>query len=259
MTVRLPSYRPATPRSAASRQRSARAAPTPAPTAPVKEQKLTVDLPGVGVKTYTFPTRFRDVDLLSAQFTLPSSAVAKWLPEGLEPASTLGVTRGLVTFQHLGDPAEMSPYSEAQFSVRVKGPGGQEAWHVLEMPVDSLENMQRGKIIFGYPKAMSQVELSPRAGEARTADGAKLFSIRMGATLPFGLDRELENESLQVLNGKLVKLDSTAGGKIRPGFADVTFSDEMQRRYPGLPARPFVLFGDRLDGGELTLGLPTPA
>ena len=237
MTVRLPAYRPTSrstqPRAPGSAPAPRRAQATPAP---AKDQTLTVELPGIGVKTYTFPTRFRDVDLMSAQFTLPSSAVAKWLPPGLEPASTLGVTRGLVTFQHLGDPAEMSPYSEAQFAVRVKGPGGREAWHVLEMPVDSEENMQRGKIIFGYPKAMSQVELSRREGEARTTDGAPLFSIRMGAALPFAIEREVANESLQLLNGKLVELDSAASGKLRPGLADVTFSPELRRRYPGLPA-----------------------
>ncbi|MBK7860669.1 MAG: acetoacetate decarboxylase family protein [Archangiaceae bacterium] len=187
---------------------------------------------------------------------LPRAAVAQWLPPGLTPAGSLGVTRGLVTFQRLGRPEEMAPYSEAQFAVRVKDSRGRQAWHVLEMPVDSAENLQRGKVIFGYPKELSQLKVGARTGTASTPDGTPLFSIRMGPALPFGIARHVDNEAVQVLNGELVRLDSWAEGKMVPGLASVELSPELRRRYPGLPARPLVLFGGRLEHGELSLSLP---
>jgi hypothetical protein len=53
-----------------------------------------------------------------------------------------------------------------------------------------------------------------------------------------------------------VKLHSTAEGKVLPGLGNVTFSDAMRQRFPGLPEKPVVLLAGRLTDGELALGLP---
>jgi hypothetical protein len=154
----------------------------------------------------------------------------------------------------------MQPYDEAQFAVRVKGPDGQEGWHVLDMPVTSFENKQRGQYIFGYPKEMAQVGLSntglSRKGTAAGEDGAPMFSLSVGPRLPFGIHHAQDNEAYQQLDGKNVKLHSSAEGTIAPGFGHVEFSDAMRQRFPGLPSEPAVLFAGRLTDGELSLDLP---
>jgi hypothetical protein len=272
MTVKLPRLPPSAVRSTATAKSTGApakpAAKTEAPAAssaaPSDGTVLTVDLgAGVGVKTYHFPTKFHDVDMLTAQLVLPTNAVKQWLPPGLEPASTLGVTKGLVTFQHLGNPEEMQPYSEAQFAVRVKGPDGKEGWHVLNMPVDSLENEQRGKVIFGYPKEMSTVGIASQGlkqvGTAATPDGKPLFSLSVGPTLPFGFHQHVDSDAYQVHDGKMVRLDSSAEGKVKPGLGSLDFGQAMRDRFPGLPEHPIVLFAAHLTDGELRLNLPQPA
>jgi hypothetical protein len=236
----------------------AKAQPAAQPAAPPRT--LTIDLPGVGLKTYNFPTKFHDVELLSAQVELPTSAVKQWLPPGMEPVSTLGLTRGLVTFQHLGKPEQMQPYDEAQFAVKVKGPDGKEGWHVLDMPVTSFENKQRGQYIFGYPKEMSKVGIENsglgRKGTAAAEDGTPLFSLSVGPRLPVGVHHAQQNEAYQTLNGQNVKLHSSASGKVAPGLGNVQFSQAMRNRFPGLPEKPFVVLAGRLTDGELSLDLP---
>jgi hypothetical protein len=225
-----------------------------------QQQTLTIDLPGIGTKTYNFPTKFHQVEMLKAEMLLKTDDVKKWLPSGMEPASTAGVTKGLVTFQHMGKPEQMEPYDEAQFAVRVKGPDGQEGWHVLDMPVNSFENKQRGQFIFGYPKEMAQVGIQNstfgRVGTAKSESGDPMFSLSVGPRLPFGFHKAVDNDAFQSFNGEVVHLHSTAEGKAAPGLGRVTFSDAMRARFPGLPENPVVTSAGRLTDGELALGLP---
>ncbi len=217
--------------------------------------------PKIGTKTYDFPTRFENVEMLAAQMLLPTSAVRGWLKKsGLEPASTLGFTRGLITVQHLGQPAQMDPYFEGSFAVQIRRPDGSTGWHVLEMPVTSEENRERGRRIFGYPKDMADVRLEDqggrRVGSVRTEDGGLLFSLGVGTRAPFGWSTDRTNHNVQVLHGQQVQLESNLRGHLKPGFGHIELGEEMQRRYPGLPRHPLVLFAGRTTGAELLLSLP---
>lgn len=238
-------------------------APKQATPRPSTSTTKTFDLPEVGTKTYTFPSRFSQVDLMTAQFALPADAVKRWLPPGLEPVSFAGQARGQVTMQHLGKPPDgMAPYDEGSFSVRVRRADGTEAWHTLTMPVNSLENRQRGRFIFGYPKEMAQVSFEQnrfcRRGAIRDERGAELFSMKVGGLNPFSWHHEVKNENAQMLDGVPVTLHASAAGQLKLGTADVSFGEAMRARFPGLPERPLVLFGGRLTGAELSLSLPEP-
>ena len=129
-------------------------------------QTRTYDLPGIGPRTYEFPTVFRGVELLSVQLVLPVPVVAPWLPSGYSPAPVLGRAMVMATAQHFSRPVGMAPYTEASLAVRVLAPGGGRGWHTLTMPVDSAENLQRGLVIFGYPKELATLSLAGPAGRA---------------------------------------------------------------------------------------------
>lgn len=229
-----------------------------------KPAVLTKDMgPGVGVKTYTFPSRFEDVTMLRTEFGVPSSAVRGWLPPGLTPADERGETRALITFQHMGTPPDgMDAYNEAQLAVRVRDGAGEEAWHVLTMPVDSLENQRRGELIFGYPKEMSEVDVSSSRfssrGEARAPNGELLFSLRVGPALPFGVPMSADDVNVQAFEGDNVHMDTSGEGRYRPGVAHVEIAPALRARFPGLPAEPSasLLRSGVLRDGVIELGLP---
>ncbi len=229
------------------------------PAAPDTTTK-TVDLPGVGRRTYTFPTRFHAVDVLTARFPLPAKAVDEWLaPTGLKPVSFADQALGQVTVQHLGAPPDgMKPYTEASFAVKVETPDGEKGWHTLTMPVDSFENRQRGHFIFGYPKEMDALQLSGNTGSVKAEDGKELFSVSVHPA-PVGVNQTLNTKNFQTLNGEPVELSAEVSGRVQPGLASVKFGEEMQRRYPGLPAEPLALFGAKVTNADVSLELPKPA
>jgi hypothetical protein len=237
---------------------------SPLQTSPVADELRSYELPGVGHRDYHFPTRFKQVDVLSAQLLLSSRDVARWLPSGLKPQSFAGVTRAQVTVQHLGQPPDgMKPYTEASFSVRVKDASGAEGWHTLTMPVDSFENRQRGRFIFGYPKEMASLFMEEKPGARRGRvlgeDGAEWLTLEVNTRNPVTLQKTVNNRNLQNLEGESVELAASAEGRMRLGPARVTFGPELRRRYPGLPEHPRVLLGAALEHSNVALSLPKPS
>jgi hypothetical protein len=221
----------------------------------------TVNLPKVGQRTYHFPSKFEHVDVMTASMLLPAKAVQSWLPAGMKPISLFGQARGRVTVQKMGAPPDgMKPYDEASFSVRVRGADGKPAWHTLEMPVNSLENKQRGVYIFGYPKEMADVSLRGDAalmiGAADSKSGRNKLAAIVDGLIPLPFKLSLKNHNLQSLRGKAVTLDSTARGKLRVGQSFVRFGEDMRARYPGLPESPKTYFGATMTDAELSLSLP---
>jgi hypothetical protein len=217
------------------------------------------ELPGIGPRTYRFPTHFRRVELVIAPLLVPRSIAQSWLPGDIAPVALPGGRAlALFTVQHFGDPAQLEPYGEASFAVLAHA-GALRGFHVLTMPVTSEVNRARGLAIFGLPKEMAEVSL---AGDERTRTG----EVRVGGELLFALTFRrrisvpgtgaVRAGNLQNVQGRWARVRSSGRGRYALGAADLALGDALRRRFPGLPEQARSLLAARITDGELFLHLP---
>jgi len=221
------------------------------------------ELPGIGERTYRFPTHFRGVELVIAPLLVPLSLAQSWLPEAISPiALPGGRALALFTVQHFGEPAQLKPYGEASFAVLARTGAGDEhakGFHVLTMPVTSEENRARGVAIFGLPKEMAEVSLS---GDERTrqgvvrVDGELLFSLKFRRRIPVPGAQPIRSGNLQNVDGRWSRVRSAGRGRYALGSAELELGDALRRRYPGLPEQARSRLAARITDGELFLHLP---
>jgi hypothetical protein len=217
------------------------------------------ELPGIGQRTYRFPTHFRQVELVIAPLLVPRSIAQSWLPEDIAPVALPGGRAlALFTVQHFGDPAQLKPYGEASFAVLAHA-GDLKGFHVLTMPVTSEENRARGLAIFGLPKEMAEVSLSgderTRAGEVRV-NGELLFSLKFRRRIPVPGTRPIRAGNLQNAQGRWSRVRSAGRGRYAVGSAELELGDALRRRFPGLPEQARSYLAARITDGELFLHLP---
>lgn len=219
------------------------------------------ELPGIGQRTYRFPTHFRQVELVIAPLLVPRAIAQSWLPEDIAPVALPGGRAlALFTVQHFGDPAQLKPYGEASFAVLAHtGDGDLKGFHVLTMPVTSEENRARGLAIFGLPKEMAEVTLSgderTRAGVVRV-DGELLFSLTFRRRIRVPGARPIRTGNLQNIQGRWSRVRAAGSGRYAVGSAALEFGDALRRRFPGLPEQARSFLAAHVTDGELFLHLP---
>ncbi|HVE82420.1 MAG TPA: acetoacetate decarboxylase family protein [Myxococcales bacterium] len=223
----------------------------------------TFDLPGLGARTYRFPTVFHEVELLGAVGTVPAGAARAWLPAGLEPAALPGGgVLVMVTVQHFPRPAEFPGYREAALAVYARGARAGRGFHVLTMPVTSPENLARGPTIFGLPKELADVRISS-AGRVRVGEvylGAELlFRLEVRPRLSLPLRIPVRSRYLQLCGGDPSHVDTR--GSARAALAGASFhaGPLLFRRYPAFPERFQPFAGVHVTAAELELHLPARA
>lgn len=223
----------------------------------------TFDLPGLGPRTYRFPTVFHEVELLGALGTVPAGAARAWLPPGLEPAALPGGgVLVMVTVQHFPRPAEFPGYREAAVAVYARGSRRGRGFHVLTMPVTSEENLARGPTIFGLPKELADVRIDD-TGKARVGEvyiGGELFFrllVRPRLTLPLRIP--VRSRYLQICGGEPSHVDTR--GRARAALATASFEHGplLHRRLPAFPERFRPFAGVHVTAAELELHLPERA
>lgn len=217
------------------------------------------ELPGIGQRTYRFPTHFRQVELVIAPLLVPRSIAQSWLPEDIAPVALPGGRAlALFTVQHFGDPAQLKPYGEASFAVLART-GDLKGFHVLTMPVTSEENRARGLAIFGLPKEMAEVSLSgderTRAGEVRV-NGELLFSLAFRRRIGVPGARPIRAGNLQNVQGRWSRVRAAGRGRYAVGSAALELGDALRRRFPGLPEQARSFLAAHVRDGELFLHLP---
>jgi hypothetical protein len=217
------------------------------------------ELPGIGQRTYRFPTHFREVELMIAPLLVPLSVAQHWVPKDISPIALPGA-RALALFsvQYFGNPAQLEPYGEASFAVLART-GRLKGFHVLTMPVTSAENRARGLTIFGLPKELAEVSFS---GDERTREGV----VRVGGELLFSLQfrrhialpgtQPIRAANLQHAQGRWSRVRSAGRARYTVGSAVVEIGDALRRRFPGLPERARSFLAARISDAEILLHLP---
>jgi hypothetical protein len=224
---------------------------------PLPEATKTIDVPGMGPRTYHFPTDFKGVDAVSALGLVKADDAAKWLPPGLEPVRLPGGEAAVMfTVQDFKNPPDgMKRYQESQFAVLCKTEDGVRGFHVLSMPVNSSENLARGKQLFGLPKEMATVDFDEHGGDV-SENGQHMFSVDVDGLVPAKLP--IHTTDVQMFQGKLVKVRSQGEGEAHLGKATVDIGEAMQKRYPGLPSHISLAAGVQMKDAEIKLALPEP-
>ncbi len=223
----------------------------------------TFDLPGLGPRTYRFPTVFHEVELLGALGTVPAGAARAWLPAGLEPAALPGGgVLVMITVQHFPRPAEFPGYREAALAVYARGARGGRGFHVLTMPVTSEENLARGPTIFGLPKELADVRISA-AGKARVGEvflgGDLLFRLEVRPRLPVPLRIPVRSRYLQLCGGEPSHVDTRGSARASLGTATFHAGPLLHHRFAAFPERFRPLAGVHVTAAELELHLPARA
>jgi len=223
----------------------------------------TFDLPGLGPRTYRFPTVFHEVELLGALGTVPAGAARAWLPQGLEPAALPGGgVLVMVTVQHFPRPAEFPGYREAALAVYARGGRGGRGFHVLTMPVTSEENLARGHTIFGLPKELADVRIA-EVGKARVGEvflgGELLFRLTVRPWLPLPLRVPVRSRYLQVCDGDPSHVDTRGSARAALAVASFEHGPLLHRRFAAFPERFRPFAGVHVTAAELELHLPERA
>jgi hypothetical protein len=223
----------------------------------------TFDLPGLGPRTYRFPTVFHEVELLVAWGSVPAGAARAWLPQGLEPAALPGGgVLVMISVQHFPRPAEFPGYREAALAVQARGARGGRGFHVLTMPVTSEENLARGPTIFGLPKELADVRMAGE-GKARVGEvflgGELLFRLEVRPRLTVPLRIPVRSRYLQICGGDPSHVDTRGSAKVALAGASFHPGPLLHRRFAAFPDRFRPFAGVHVTAAELELHLPAKA
>ena len=124
-------------------------------------------------KVYSFPTKYGNVTTATALFTADLSKAAQLLePVNLKPVKVNGRAMVAISFFNYGTVEGMTPYNEAAISIVASEHGKLHTYmdlilggisklkfHVVAMPVTSLENQMRGEVFWGLPKSVRDIRI----------------------------------------------------------------------------------------------------
>lgn len=199
-------------------------------------------------RTLTFPVEVRDADSWAAQFLVDAKAAQRIVdPTGLEVIKPLpGRAMMNIAVVDYRD-TDLDAYHELAiaFLVRPHSPdAGKVGVYIHHLPVTQAFTNEAGQTIWGYPKFMSEIDIT-RDGRSRVAtlraDGQHVLTISIKERGPITLPRQdLATYSLR--DGTLRRTEWEQSAKIaaRPGggrleLGSHPISDEL--RTLGLPKR----------------------
>jgi acetoacetate decarboxylase len=106
----------------------------------------------------TFPFRMRDAEILTVAYRSTAEAVARFVPEELEPAGE----RVLLHFYRIHDAGPFAAYGELQVHIPVRHPAtGVSGGFSPFMYLESDGATASGREIFGQPKKIATITLAP--------------------------------------------------------------------------------------------------
>ncbi|MFI1914603.1 acetoacetate decarboxylase family protein [Nocardia sp. NPDC020380] len=196
------------------------------------------------------PVEIRHADACSALFLTDARAAAALLAgTGLEPYTLLGRAVLSLAFVRYVD-GDLGPYHEFAFSLMAKQAGRKDSTgaYIHWLPVNQSFTCEAGQSIWGFPKLMADIDITPVRGGHRC-------EVREGGKLVL---------ALRISNG--IPMPGGAGGASIDAY---THRNGILRRTPwvmnpsqvsGRPGGAHIELGDHPVSDQLrTLGLPKPA
>ncbi|WP_157554158.1 acetoacetate decarboxylase family protein [Nocardia crassostreae] len=196
------------------------------------------------------PVRIRHADASSALFAADVAAARVILAAtGLEPVTVLGRAVVLLAFVRYVD-GDLGPYHEFAFSLMARQPGRKHTTgaYIHWLPVNQTFTCEAGRSIWGFPKLMADIDITP-------VRGGKRCEVRENGRLVV---------ALRIANG--LPMPGGAGGASIDAY---TYRDGLLRRTPwvmnpggvrGRPGGARVELGDHPISDQLrSLGLPRTA
>lgn len=196
------------------------------------------------------PVEIRHADACSALYFADARAAGTLLSgTGLEPLTLLGRAVVSLAFVRYVD-GDLGPYHEFAFSLMAKQPGrkGSTGAYIHWLPVNQSFTCEAGQSIWGFPKLMADIDITPVRGGHRCEvreDGKLVLALRISNGIP---------------------MPGGAGGASIDAY---THRNGILRRTPwvmnparvsGRPGGAHIELGDHPVADRLrTLGLPKPA
>ncbi|WP_459955089.1 acetoacetate decarboxylase family protein [Nocardia sp. IFM 10818] len=135
------------------------------------------------------PVRIRQADACSALFAAdPAAARVILAATGLEPVTVFGRAVVSLAFVRYVD-GDLGPYHEFAFSLMARQPGrkGSTGAYIHWLPVNQSFTCEAGQSIWGFPKLMADIDITPVRGGKRCevrVDGQLVVALRIAAGLP---------------------------------------------------------------------------
>lgn len=193
-------------------------------------------------RTVHMPVGVRDAVVASASFVVPAGTVSVWLPDGLSPLPAgPGRTLLMLSAIHYRD-NDLGEYREISIAVAVHR-GLRTGTFIHRLPVDDEFSRAAGQEIWGFPKTVEALEITPEAGgttgQWRKGDDLVLrLTVEGRGTRPLPVTTQ---RAYTVIGGKLHEtrflLRATGfsaqrgGAHVDLGYGDA--ADELRRL--GLP------------------------
>lgn len=208
------------------------------------------------------PVRIREADASSAMFLVDHDAARDLLAgTGLEPLRVLRRAVLSLAFVRYVD-GDLGPYHEFAFSLMARQPGRKDSTgaYIHWLPVNQSFTCEAGQSIWGFPKLMADIDITPVRGGHRCEvriDGQFVIGLRVADGLPMpGSAGGASIDAYTARNGTLRRtpwLMDPSNVRGRPGGTRVELGDHpvaAQLRALGLPKR--ALFSSRIGALRMT-------
>ncbi|MEV6772585.1 acetoacetate decarboxylase family protein [Nocardia sp. NPDC051030] len=209
------------------------------------------------------PVEIRHADASSALFLVDAGAARELLAEtGLEPLTVLPGRAVLsLAFVRYVD-GDLGPYHEFAFSLMARQPGRRDSTgaYIHWLPVNQSFTCEAGQSIWGFPKLMADIDITPVRGGHRCevrVDGQLVIALRIADGIPMpGGAGGASIDAYTSRNGLLRRTPWVMNpGKVRgrPGGTRVELGNHPiseQLRSLGLPKA--ALFSSRIGSLHMT-------
>ncbi len=167
-------------------------------------------------RTVTLPCVVRDACAATAAWVVPSSAARALLPGAELEVAEIAPGRGILSIACIEyRDNDLGDYNEVSVALFVRKRGGTRSLpyvgtlydlmrgrlptHILHLPVDQAFTCEAGRVIWGFPKTLDEIELDTAGGRARclwNRDGQTVLRI----SLPQGGNRKLPEQTLRTFS-----------------------------------------------------------
>lgn len=212
----------------------------------------------------SMPVEIRSANTSSALFPVDARAARLLLAAtGLEPITVLGRAICNLAFVRYID-GDLGPYHEFAFSIMARQPGqkGSTGAYIHWLPVNQSFTCAAGQEIWGFPKLMADIDITPTRGGHRcevAVEGRKVLALSVsdGVPAPSGAGGA-SIDAYTYRDGVLRRTPwvmNPAGVRMRPGGARLELGDHPvadELRSLGLPRK--ALFSSRIGALRMTFG-----
>lgn len=226
------------------------------------QKKQSVRLSKTVHKTYSFPTFYKDIRFAAIAFLCSYKKALELMPHPKIRPVKIGRTTALIVFScyQYKTVKEIEPYNEVGFLIPVLANSvfrlptlpllfGKHlknfGYHVIRMPVTSLESKIRGDEIWGLPKQVNEIDYSMEDAHyvcrIKEEDGGDIFEIKIPTT---GGSIHL-NETVCLFTRKSNKILKSQAW-FEGDFVVNNFAGQLFKRT--IPIRKYIEIGDSNTG-----------